>query len=58
MTPEAIRAAVNGMISLAFQLYSTLGQVTGEGKIPTWEEIIDENKLLQAKIDAEKGEGR
>jgi len=55
MTPEAILAAINGMISLAFQLYHSLSLVTGEGKIPEWNEIIDENRLLQEKIDAEKG---
>jgi hypothetical protein len=53
MTPEAILALVNGLISLAFQAYSSLKEVTGEDKIPTWDEIINENALLQAKIDAE-----
>ena len=54
MDPVEILAAINGMISLAFGLHSSLKEVTGESKIPTWEEIIDENKLLQDKIDAEK----
>ena len=54
MEPEAVLVLINGLISLAFQGYSTLQQVTGPGKIPTWQEIIDENKLLQDKIDAEK----
>ncbi len=54
MTPEAILASINSLIAIAFQLYNTVEQVTGEGKVPTWGEIIDENKLLQDKIDAEK----
>ena len=56
ITPEAVLMAVNGLISIAFQLYNGVSQIVGESKIPTWLEIINENKLLQDKIDAEKGE--
>lgn len=45
---------VNGLISLAGNLYSTINQIKGNEPIPTWEELIKQNQSLQEKIDAEK----
>jgi len=45
---------VNTLLGVAFRLYSSIQQVQGDQPIPTWDELADANKLLQAKIDAEK----
>ena len=47
-------ALINGFMGLAYNLWSTANKVKGDQKIPTWEEILEENKKLQEKIDAEK----
>jgi hypothetical protein len=54
MTAVEILAMANAAISLAFQLWSAANQISGNETIPTWQDIVDENALLQAKIDAEK----
>ena len=46
---------VNGLLGIAFQLYSSAAQIKGDEDIPSWDELVDANKLLQDKIDAEKG---
>jgi len=47
-------ALINGFMGLAYNLWSTADKIKGDQKIPTWEEILEENKKLQVKIDAEK----
>lgn len=49
-----VLALINGLMGLAYNAWSTLNKVKGDEKIPTWEEILEENKKLQDKIDAEK----
>lgn len=49
--------AVNGLISIAANVYSFVSQIKGDSPIPTWEEIIAKNASLQAKIDEEKNGG-
>jgi len=46
--------AVNGLLSIALTLYNSISQVQGTTPIPTWEELVTKNAILQAKIDAEK----
>lgn len=46
-------ALINGLISLAMQLWSSARKIFGTEAIPPWEEIIAKNKALQDKIDAE-----
>lgn len=48
-------AAVNGLISIAFTIWSSLRKVAGDEEIPSWEEIIAKNTTLQSQIDAEAG---
>jgi len=55
MTALEILALANGAIGIAFQLYNAAKQIAGEAEIPSWESIVNENALLQSKIDAEKG---
>ena len=54
MGVAAILAIINGLLGIAFQLYSSISKVKGDTPIPTWGELTDQNALLQAKIDAEK----
>jgi hypothetical protein len=54
MGAEAIIAIVMAVISAAFKLYEMADQIKGNTPIPTWDELINKNKLLQDKIDAEK----
>lgn len=54
MDAAAIIAIVNGLLGIAFRLHDSLEQVEGNAPIPTWDELVDKNKLLQEKIDAEK----
>lgn len=49
-----IISLVNALLGVAFRLYNSIQQVEGKQPIPTWDELVDKNKLLQAKIDAEK----
>jgi hypothetical protein len=53
MEAMAIIAIVNAVLAAAFKLWEMADQIKGNQKIPTWEELIDKNKLLQDKIDAE-----
>lgn len=46
-------ALINGLISLAMQLWSSARKIFGTEAIPPWEEIIAKNKALQDKIDGE-----
>lgn len=54
MTAAAIIALVDGLVSIALKLYNGAKQIKGEEPIPTWDEIVTKNAILQAKIDAEK----
>lgn len=54
MTIAAIIEIINGAISVGYNLYKMLQQVAGDQQIPTWEELLDQNKSLQDKIDLEK----
>jgi len=47
-------ALINGLLGIAFQIYSSVGRVEGEVPIPSWDELTNQNALLQAKIDTEK----
>lgn len=53
MDAMLILALINGLVSLAMQLWSSARKVFGTEVIPSWEEIIAKNKALQDKIDAE-----
>jgi len=44
---------INGLLGLTFKLYDSISQIKGDIPIPTWDELVDKNKILQAKIDAE-----
>ena len=48
-------AAINGLISIAFTIWSSLRKVAGAEEIPSWDEIIAKNTTLQSQIDAEAG---
>ncbi|MCL6577993.1 MAG: hypothetical protein K6T73_01220 [Candidatus Bathyarchaeota archaeon] len=52
--PVTTIALVNGLLSLAMNLWSSARQVYGEDAIPSWEEIVEKNLDLQRKIEAEK----
>ena len=54
MGAAEIIALVNGLLGIAFQLYKSISQVQGDAPIPTWDELVNQNALLQTKIDAEK----
>lgn len=54
MEVAAIIALVNGLLGIAYRLWDAADQIKGSTPIPSWDEISDKNKLLQAKIDAEK----
>jgi hypothetical protein len=44
---------VEGLIRLGFNFYTMLKYASGSEPIPTWQELLDRNKNLQDKIDAE-----
>lgn len=46
-------AAIDALISTAFKIYNMISQIKGTVKIPTWDEIIEKNKKLAEKINAE-----
>ena len=45
---------IEGLIKLGFNFYTMLKRASGDEPIPTWQELLDRNKNLQDKIDAEK----
>lgn len=47
-------AILEGLLKLGFNFYTMLKQSAGEEPIPTWAELLDQNKSLQDKIEAEK----
>jgi len=53
MGAAAIIAIIEGLIRGAMSIWSSARQVFGTDAIPSWESIIDKNKKLQDKIDAE-----
>lgn len=44
---------IDGLLKLAFNIWSSIRQIEGNEAIPSWEEIIEKNNQLQAKIDSE-----
>jgi len=54
MDSQAIMILVNTFIQTAYNLLASAQQVYGEDKIPTWEQVVSNNAMLQAKIDAQK----
>jgi head-tail adaptor len=54
VSPETIIILINGLISIAFNLWSSIREIEGKEAIPSWEEILEKNTSLQIKIDAEK----
>jgi len=54
MGAAEIFVLVNSLLNIALQLYSSVSQIQGTTPIPTWEELVTKNAILQAKIDAEK----
>jgi len=54
MDVAMIISLVNGLLGIAFRLYNSIQQVQGDQPIPTWDELVDKNKILQLKIEAEK----
>jgi len=54
MGAEVIIQLVYAGIAGAMKLWEYGRQVYGKDAIPSWEEIMEKNKSLQAKIDAEK----
>ncbi|MCL6542048.1 MAG: hypothetical protein K6T87_15945 [Roseiflexus sp.] len=54
MNTSSILILVNGLLSIAFNLWSTLRKVEGIESIPSWEELVAKNSILQNKIDTEK----
>lgn len=53
MEAAMIIAIVEGLVAAAMRIWSSARQVLGEEKIPSWESIIEKNKKLQDRIDAE-----
>jgi len=53
VTVNLLLVVIDGLISAAFRIYNGIAQISGSVKIPTWDEIIEKNKKLQDKIDAE-----
>jgi len=54
MDVAMIISSVNGLLGIAFRLYNSIQQVQGDQPIPTWDELVDKNRILQLKIEAEK----
>lgn len=53
MDVAMILLIINSLLALAFKTYTYLKQVSGDQPIPTWDEILEKNRLLQDKIEAE-----
>ena len=56
MGAAEILILVNSLLSIALKLYDSISQIQGITPIPTWDELVTKNAILQAKIDAEKDE--
>ena len=54
MGAAEVLVLVNSLLNIALQLYGSVSQIQGTTPIPTWEELVTKNAILQAKIDAEK----
>lgn len=48
---------VVGIMRYAYSAYKTIQRIYGKEKIPEWNELMNENAMLQAEIDAEKAKG-
>lgn len=53
ITITMITEMINGTLKIGFNLYKMLQEVAGNEPIPTWEELLVQNGILQGKIDAE-----
>lgn len=49
-----VLALVNALLGITFKAYDSISQIQGDMPIPEWDELVNKNALLQAKIDAEK----
>jgi len=52
MDPVTIMAIINGLVTMAINIWKSARQVYGEDKIPEWGEILKKNSDLADKIDA------
>jgi len=53
MDVAMILLIINSLLALAYKTYTYLKQASGDQPIPTWDEILEKNRLLQDKIEAE-----
>ena len=53
MEAGMVIAIIFGVMKMAFQLWQSARRIYGKEKIPEWSELSNENKMLQAEIDAE-----
>ena len=53
ITTENVIILINTLLGTAFLIYNSIEQVEGNIPIPSWDELVDRNKLSQDKIDAE-----
>ena len=54
MGPAAGIALINLCIETARNIYETVKSFNGGDSLPSWDEIISNNKVLQEKIDSER----
>lgn len=55
MSAQTVLILIDGLIRIAFNLWSSIRQIEGKENIPSWEEILAKNISLQAEIDKEAG---
>ena len=51
--PVSVALAISQIMALLFNIYQSAKQIEGKTPIPSWDEITNKNRLLQARIDAE-----
>ena len=54
MGPATAIALINLCIETARNIYETARSINGGDSLPSWDEIISNNKVLQEKIDSER----
>ena len=54
MDPLTALAMITGIMRMVYGAYKTLQRIYGKAAIPEWNDIMNENAMLQAEIDAEK----
>lgn len=57
MNTMEVVALINALLGVAFKLYQSAAQIQGDEPIPTWQELISENALLQREIEKEMKDG-